>query len=121
MLPDMRRHALTAAALLALAAAPTVAGAQTPVLDGTTGPGFTITLTQNGAPVTTLAPGTYRFRIDDRSDMHDFALRGPGVSRALSGLGQTGRRTVTVKLRPGRYTYLCTPHASSMRGSFTVR
>lgn len=115
----MRLLLATAVAVLVLA--PGVAHAQPPLLEGTTGPGFTITLTRDGAPVKTLAPGTYRFQIDDRSGAHDFALRGPGVSRQLTGVGQTGRRTVTVKLRPGRYTYLCTPHASSMRGSFVVR
>ncbi len=121
MLGLMPRRILLVAATAALLAAPAAAHAQAPLLEGTTGPGFTISLTKDGAPVKKLAPGTYRFRIDDRSGMHDFALRGPGISRQLTGIGQTGRKTVTLTLRAGRYTYLCTPHASSMRGSFVVR
>ena len=112
------RTLLIAAALLLLAAAP--AGAAT-VLEGTTGPGFTITLTQNGKAVKTLAPGTYEIRVSDRSTNHDFALRGPGVNTAITTVAGTGTRSKTVTLRRGTYTYLCSPHASMMRGSFRVR
>ena len=91
------------------------------MLDGTTGPGFKIALTQKGKPVKTLAPGTYEIRVSDRSTIHDFALRGPGVSTEITTVAGTGTRSATVTLRRGTYTYFCTPHASMMRGSFRVR
>jgi plastocyanin len=33
----------------------------------------------------------------------------------------TGTKTITVKLKKGRYTYVCTPHKTVMKGSFTVK
>jgi plastocyanin len=33
----------------------------------------------------------------------------------------TGNKTVKIKLKKGKYTYYCAPHASTMRGSFTVK
>jgi plastocyanin len=88
-------------------------------LTGTVGPGFTITLTQDGAPVETLAAGTYEFVIDDQADVHNFHLTGPGVDETTDVTG-TGSTTWVVTLEAGEYTYVCDPHASSMNGSFTV-
>jgi plastocyanin len=88
-------------------------------LTGTVGPGFTITLTQDGQPVTSLPAGTYEITVDDQSSSHDFHLSGPGVDEATD-VGETGMTTWTVTLEPGEYTYVCDPHASSMNGSFTV-
>ncbi|MCS7008019.1 MAG: plastocyanin/azurin family copper-binding protein [Gaiellaceae bacterium] len=89
-------------------------------LVGTVGPGFTITLRDaQGASVTRLDPGTYEIEVRDLSDIHNFHLRGPGVDRATSVEG-TGTETWTVTLREGTYTYLCDPHPTSMRGTFTV-
>ena len=62
--------------------------------------------------------GTYRIKIEDKASIHNFHLKGPGVNRKTSVSGRT--ETVwTVRLRKGRYTYACDPHAS-MRGSFRV-
>lgn len=97
------------------------ASAKTRTLNATTGPGFTITLTEKGKRVTSLPAGRYRIRIADKSGMHDFALRGPGINRKLTGVAYTGTKTVTVRLKKGRYTFLCTPHPDSMRGTFRVR
>lgn len=97
------------------------ASAKTRTLNATTGPGFTITLTEKGKRVTSLPAGTYRIRVADKSGMHDFALRGPGINRKLTGVAYTGTKTVTVRLKKGRYTFLCTPHPDSMRGTFRVR
>ncbi|MDQ3822465.1 MAG: hypothetical protein M3321_04400 [Actinomycetota bacterium] len=112
------RHLLLAA-LVAVAVAAPAWGATTP-LAGTVGPGFTITLKKSGAKVTTLRRGSYRITVNDRSDFHNFRLRGPGVNKA-TGVSFVGRRTFTVTLRPGRYTFVCDPHADDMRGSFRVR
>lgn len=89
-------------------------------LNGTVGPGFTISLTQSGHKVTAVKAGTYRLVVSDRSPEHNFVLRGPGATRSLSSVGATGSRTVTVKLTKGVWTYFCAPHASVMHGSFRV-
>jgi hypothetical protein len=106
------------AALAALALAAPAWGKATP-LAGTVGPGFTISLKKGGVKVTTLRRGSYTIAVNDRSDFHNFHLRGPGVNRA-TGVAFVGRRTFTVTLRPGRYAFLCDPHSFDMRGSFRV-
>ena len=88
-------------------------------LDATVGPGFTITLTQNGNPVSTLTSGTYTINVDDKSDIHNFHLTGAGVDKATDVSGM-GTQTWTVDLKAGSYHYQCDPHASTMNGSFTV-
>lgn len=106
------------AALVALVVA-VAAQAKTPVLNGTVGPGFTITLTQGGKAVKTLKAGTYTIKVADKSSIHDFHLTGPGVNKATS-VGGTGNTTWTVKLKPGTYKYVCDPHKTLMKGSFKV-
>ena len=110
---------------LALACAVLVVGvvpssAALPKLIGTVGPGFTITLKRNGVRVTKLKPGRYTFVIRDRANEHNFHLRGAGLNRTLTSVGFVGTKTVTLRLRAGRYTYVCDPHATGMRGSFRV-
>ena len=115
------RYALAAAAaVLALTLAP-AAPAATTSLVATVGPGFTITLTKAGKRVTTLRPGSYRITVRDRSSFHNFRLRGPGGLNKATGIGRVGTFVWTVRLRAGRHTYVCDPHASSMRGTFVVR
>ncbi len=106
------------AALVALLAVP-AALASTPTLTGTVGPGFTITLTKGGKKVTKLTAGTYVFKIVDKSNIHDFHLTGPGVNKKTSVGGQ-GTSTWKLTLKKGTYKYVCDPHASFMKGSFTV-
>jgi plastocyanin len=88
-------------------------------LTGTVGPGFTITLTQDGAPVTELAAGTYEIAIEDKASTQNFHLTGPNVDEATD-VGEEVTTTWTLDLAPGEYTYVCDPHASSMTGGFTV-
>ncbi len=95
------------------------AQAATPTLNGTVGPGFTITLTQGGKKVTALKAGTYTFKIADKSSQHDFHLTGPGVNKTTS-VPKTGNQTWTVKLTKGTYKFVCDPHKSFMKGSFKV-
>jgi len=97
-----------------------VASSATPKLTGTVGPGFTITLKQGQKPVKTLKAGRYTFVLSDKASIHNFALRGPGLNRALTTVGFTGAKTVTLTLKRGTYTFYCQPHASSMRGTFRV-
>jgi plastocyanin len=78
-----------------------------------------ITLKKGSSVVRTLKRGTYLVTVRDRSSSHDFRLLGPS-SRMLSSVGWTGTKTVKLVLKPGRYTYVCDPHADEMLGSFRV-
>jgi plastocyanin len=78
-----------------------------------------ISLTQGGKKVAALKAGTYTIVVKDLSSAHDFVLTGPGVKKATSVSGK-GTVTWKVTLKKGRYTYVCTPHKSFMKGSFTV-
>jgi plastocyanin len=73
---------------------------------------------QANQPLKTVKAGTYRIKIEDKASIHDFHLIGPGVNKAtsLAGVGET---TWTVRLKPGKYTYVCDAHAQ-MRGTFRV-
>jgi plastocyanin len=88
-------------------------------LTGTVGPGFTITLKKNGVRVRTVKAGRYTIRVTDRSNIHDFKLRG-STNKVITGVAFKGTKTVTVTLRRGTVTYFCSPHASQMRGTFRV-
>jgi plastocyanin len=120
----MTRITLLAAGLTGalLLAAPIGAVGTAPVkLKGTVGPGFTITLKKGSATVRTLKPGKYMITVSDRSNIHNFHLRGPGVNKMITTVGATGTRTATVTLKRGKYTYLCDPHPTNMKKTFTVR
>jgi plastocyanin len=111
---------IASTALAAAAVGPATAGAAPTTLNGTVGPGFTITLKgPHGAKVTHLAPGSYKIVVKDLSNIHDFHLSGPGVDKATS-VGSKGTATWTVKVKKGTYTYVCDPHKEMMHGSFTV-
>ena len=93
--------------------------AATPTLTGTVGPGFTITLKKGSTKVSKLKAGKYVFKISDKSSIHDFHLKGPGVNKSTS-VPKTGTSTWTLTLKKGKYTFVCDPHASILKGSFTV-
>ena len=121
----MRRTALLLMVVvvgLALSASATSSPNKAPTkLVGTVGPGFTITLKKAGKKVTRLPAGRYSITVSDRSSSHNFRLRGGGMNRQITTVGQTGKRTITVMLKKGKsYSYVCDPHASSMRGGFRV-
>lgn len=93
-----------------------------PVLKGTVGPGYTISLTKNGAKVKTLKAGKYVFVISDKAPTHNFTLqRGTGGGKALTTVPFVGTKKVRVTLTKGRWKYYCTPHESMMFGYFTVK
>jgi plastocyanin len=109
--------AASSAMLALVAAAPATAATK---LVATVGPGFTITLKKAGKKVTTLPAGAYTITVQDKSNFHNFSLSGPGIKKSTT-VAFVGTKTWNVTLRKGRFAYLCMPHASSMRGSFTVR
>ena len=112
---------LVAIAAAALVATGSGSAAASKTVTGTVGPGFTIGLTLQGKKVTKLKAGVpYRFVINDRADIHNFHLSGPGFSRVFTSVEFTGTKTFVLKLKKGNYRYVCDPHSSFMRGSFVV-
>ena len=117
------RTLVVTAALAGLAALalPSSAGAAAPTkLVGTVGPGFTITLKKTARPVRLLTPGRYSITVADKSNIHNFHLKGPGVNKEITTVGFVGTKTVIVALKKGTYTFVCDPHFTSMKGSFRV-
>ena len=97
------------------------AAAATKTVVGTVGPGFTIGLKLDGKKVTKLKAGVpYRFTIHDRATIHDFHLTGPGVNKVITSVGFTGTKSIVITLKKGTYRFVCDPHASMMKGSFTA-
>jgi len=118
----MTRIALVSVIVAAITAAAALATAQaaTPVLKGEVGPGFTIEVKKAGKDVTKLKAGTYRIKIEDKSDIHNFHLMGPGLNKSTT-ISFVGEKTWKIKLKPGKYTYQCDPHAfNGMKGTFRV-
>jgi plastocyanin len=106
--------ALVAVALVAAAQAKSVG------ITGEVGPGFTIEVKKAGKDLKTIKAGTYRIKVEDKASIHDFHLFGPGLNKK-TGIAFTGETTWKIRLRPGRYTYQCDPHAAAgMKGHFRV-
>ena len=83
---------------------------------GTVGPGFEISM----AGTDGLGPGAVTITVTDNASTHNFHLTGPGVDEATD-VGGEGEETFDVTLEAGEYTFVCDPHASQMKGSFTVQ
>jgi plastocyanin len=99
----------------------TSGGSASMTLEGETGPGLEIKLRQDGDDVADVAAGTYTVSVEDKSDMHNFHLIGPGVDEEVTDVSFVGEKSTTVTLQPGTYTFQCDPHAShGMKGTLTV-
>ena len=111
---------LAAGTALAALASPSIAVAQTKLIGTVADPG-TITLrTETGAAVTDVPAGTYTIEVRDQSINHNFHLSGPGVDQRTDVEAITTQTwTVTLQDR-ARYTFVCDPHNTVMRGSFTT-
>ena len=106
--------------LTALVLPAAVAQADNPKLVAAVGTNdaFVISLRDaSGNAVTQLAPGTYDIAVSDRSEEHNFHLKGPGVDMSTP-IGEKQETTWTVTIGEGRFTYVCDAHASQMRGYF---
>jgi hypothetical protein len=89
-------------------------------LNGTVGPGFTITLLKaDGSAFDHLDAGTYTIAVRDLADIHNFHLFGPGVNETTA-IETMGTVTWTVTLSDGIYEFVCDPHATTMLGRFAV-
>ena len=97
-------------------AAATSGGGGGSTLNGSVGPGFDISL--DGADG--LSAGDYTIAVEDLSSAHNFHLTGPGDVDVSTSVGDEGEESFDVTLEPGEYTFVCDPHASQMRGTFTV-
>ena len=118
----MTRISLLATGLVAALAFAAPTGAMAPTkLKGTVGPGFTIVLKKGTTTVKTVKPGKYTITVQDKSNIHDFRLKGPGLNKMITSVSFVGTKTVTVTLKKGKYTYVCDPHASTMIKRFTVK
>lgn len=95
--------------------ASTSAGGGT-TLNGSVGPGFTISLDGTDG----LTAGDYTIVVDDQSSAHNFHLTGPGGVDVATDVSEEGEESFDVTLEAGEYTFVCDPHASQMKGSFTV-
>jgi plastocyanin len=111
---------LTLIGALALAGSAEAATPSKTTLVASVGPGFTISLKKGGVNVKTLKPGAYVIKVSDKSTIHNFHLRGPGVNKATT-VAFMGSKTFLVTLKDGSYRFQCDPHKGQMRGSFTVR
>jgi plastocyanin len=121
----MFRKSLVLASLLGIAAAVATGAfgqrtATTATLNATVGPGFTITLKKNGKAVKSLKAGSYTFVVSDKATIHAFALDGPKLERDFTTVPFKGTKSVTLKLKAGKYKFYCPPHESTMFGRFTV-
>ena len=121
----MLRSVLALATLVASAviAAPAVASDEPEgrQLEGTVGPGFTISVTEDGQPVESLRPGIYRLTVHDLSNRHNFHIMGPdGLDDVVTEVPFVGDVTVKILLKHGTGTFQCDPHQTIMHGSFTV-
>ena len=126
----MGKKSLLALAILATAAL-TAAGSafshtsSTPTLKGVVGPGYSIKLTKGGKKIESLKAGTYKFVISDRSNFHNFTVEKekpakPKVEKHLTGTGFMGKKTVTMTLKPGSWSFYCSNHEAQMHGDFKV-
>lgn len=110
--------ALAAGAAFVLAPVGTPSVSANPQLLATVGPGFTITLTRpDGSAVTKIDPGVYDIVVRDLADEHNFHLFGLGVDKSTD-VAAIVNVTWTVTFKDARYTFVCDPHSSSLRGSF---
>lgn len=109
-----------AVAMLAAALFLVPAWAKSTGLTGEVGPGFTVEVTKGGKDLKTIKAGTYRIKVEDKASIHNFHLKGPGLDKK-TGVAFKGETTWTIRLKPGRYTYQCDPHAArGMKDSFRV-
>ena len=85
-------------------------------LNGSVGPGFDISLDGTDG----LSAGTSTLVVNDQSSAHNFHLTGPGGVDVSTEVAAEGEESFEVELQAGEYTFVCDPHASQMRGTFTV-
>ena len=115
----MKRICMLAAAAAVIAVFAGGAGAATPKLTASVSDPVNISLKMGTKKVTSLEAGKYSIVVKDLAADHNFHLTGPGVNKMTSVAGKS-TTTWTVTLKKGTYKFVCDPHKSFMKGSFTV-
>ena len=112
---------VAAAALVSVGVAATATAVSLPKLYGVIGPGYSISLKDaHGRRVKTLKHGKYTLVVQDKANIHNFTLNGPGIkNKMITGTSFVGPKTVTVTLKAGKYRYYCTVHPF-VTGTFKV-
>ena len=85
-----------------------------PRLRGRVGPDDTITINDRRVPA-----GTYRLKVRDLADDHNFHIFGDGVDKRTR-VGAETEVVWRVQLQRGVYTIQCDPHSGFMRLELTV-
>ena len=116
----MKRISMLATLVTAVAILAANAAAATPKLTASVSDPLNISLKQGTKKVTSLKAGKYVIVVKDTAADHNFHLTGPGVNKMTSVAGKS-TTTWTVTLKKGTYKYVCDPHKSFMKGSFTVK
>jgi plastocyanin len=116
----MKRISMFATLVTAVAVLAANAAAATPKLAASVSDPLNISLKQGTKKVTSLKAGKYVIVVKDTAADHNFHLTGPGVNKTTSVAGK-GTSTWTVTLKKGTYKYVCDPHKSFMKCSFTVK
>ena len=103
---------VAAVVLVSIGNAASVTAKAAPKLQGTIGPGFTISLKNaQGKAVKTIKHGKYTLVVQDKADIHNFTLNGPGIkNKMVTVTSFVGKKSVTVTLKKGSYRYFCTVH-----------
>src|SRR3954447_14181574 len=107
----MFKALFAASVIAALIAVPAFAKSIPVTRQGEVGPGYSIEVQKAGKDLKTTKAGTYKIKVEDKGSTHNFHLLGPGLNKRTS-VPFTGQTTWTIKLKPGKYTYQCDPHAS---------
>jgi plastocyanin len=115
----MKRICMLAALATAAAVFAGGAGAATPKLTASVSDPVNISLKMGTKKVTSLKAGKYTIVVKDMASDHNFHLTGPGLNKSTS-VGAKSTVTWTVTLKKGTYKYVCDPHKSFMKGTFTV-
>ena len=103
-------------ALAWIAAAP----ADNPVLLGSVGPGFVISLTDAaGNDVKHLDAGTYTIKVDDKADIHNFHLTGPGVD-VTTTVEFVGQMEWSVTVKDGAIEFDFAGTSKQVRGPLNI-
>jgi plastocyanin len=113
LIPKIVTMAALSAAALALM---TTSSKAAPVghLTAIVGPGFNISMNKKRVPA-----GRYTITVNDRSNVHNFHLKGPGLNKATS-VSAVKTYSWTVTLKKGTYTFVCDPHDTIMVGTLKV-
>jgi plastocyanin len=59
--------------------------------------------------------------VNDKSSIHNFHIKGPGLNKVVTTVPFVGTKTLTVTLQKGTYTYVCDPHFTTMHGKILVK